>query len=283
MKRLRLAFGVFAVLLCVGAALGSALTTGGHPPARPLHLSAKSGDPDAGSKKDTASVERGPAVATAAEEAYAQRAYPAAEVSLQATLDAQQAWSGVKQRSKGKNKAGQWTLMGPSSSNMPGLLVFSGADYTTSGRITALALDPNCSVSKCRLWVGAAGGGIWRTDQALNGSPPWEFVSGGLPTNAIGTLTYDAATGTLYAGTGEPNASADSETGSGLFRSTDGGDTWTHLPAVTTTTISGNYTGDAFANRAIESAVVDPTDPDAIIICTHRSNDQRGEGYGSDS
>ena len=142
MKRLRLAFGVFAVLLCVGAALGSALTTGGHPPARPLHLSAKSGDPDAGSKKDTASVERGPAVATAAEEAYAQRAYPAAEVSLQATLDAQQAWSGVKQRSKGKNKAGQWTLMGPSSSNMPGLLVFSGADYTTSGLITALALDP---------------------------------------------------------------------------------------------------------------------------------------------
>ena len=96
---------------------------------------------------------------------------------------------------------------------MPGLLVFSGADYTTSGRVTAIALDPSCSQSKCRLWIGAAGGGVWRTTNALGGTPSWTFVSGSLPTNAIGTLTYDAATGTLYAGTGEPNASADSETG----------------------------------------------------------------------
>ena len=266
MKRLRLALGVFAVLLCVGAALGSGLTAGGHPPARPSHLSMKSGDPDAGSKKDTASVERGPAAATAAEEAYAQRAYPADEVSLQATVDAQQAWSAVKQRSKGKNKAGQWAMIGPSHSNMPGLLVFSGADYTTSGRITALALDPSCSQSKCRLWVGAAGGGVWRTTNGMAGTPSWTFVSGGLPTNAIGALTYDASTGTLYAGTGEPNASADSETGSGLFKSTDGGDTWTHVVAITSTTISGTYTGDAFKNRAISEITVDPTDSNVIYV-----------------
>jgi hypothetical protein len=121
---------------------------------------------------------------------------------------------------------------------MPGLLVFSGADYTTSGRITALAIDPSCTFDKCRLWVGAAGGGVWRTKNAMADSPSWTFVSGGLPTNAIGALTYDASSNTLYAGTGEPNASADSETGSGLFKSTDGGDTWTHVAAITSTTIS---------------------------------------------
>jgi hypothetical protein len=38
MKRSRLALGVFAVLLSVGAALGSGLMTGGHPQARPSHL-----------------------------------------------------------------------------------------------------------------------------------------------------------------------------------------------------------------------------------------------------
>jgi hypothetical protein len=108
-------------------------------------------------------------------------------------------------------------MIGPSSANMPGLLVFSGADYTTSARITALALDPNCTTVRCRVWVGAAGGGIWRTTNGLAGAPTWAFVSGSFATNAIGALTYDAASDTLWAGTGEPNASADSEAGMGLY------------------------------------------------------------------
>ena len=178
--------------------------------------------------KDTATVEKGPAAVTAAEQAAAQRAYPADEVSLAATLDAQKAWGSVANR-KGRNKPGAWSLIGPEHANMPGTLVFSGADYTTSGRITALALDPSCSVSKCRLWVGAAGGGVWRTTNALGGTPKWTPVSDGLPTNAIGALAYDPRSDTLYAGTGEPNASADSEAGLGLFKSTDGGDTWKEL------------------------------------------------------
>ena len=59
-------------------------------------------------------------------------------------------------------------------------------------------------------------------------------MSGGFATNAIGTLTYDAAHTTFYAGTGEPNSSGDSEAGFGIYKSTDGGDTWTHLAANTT-------------------------------------------------
>ena len=47
----------------------------------------------------------------------------------------------------------------------------------------------------------------------------WTFVSGSFATNAIGTLTYDAAHNTLYAGTGEPNASGDSEAGFGIYKS----------------------------------------------------------------
>src|SRR3989442_4820533 len=154
---------------------------------------------------------------TAAAEACAERAYPAEDIPFQATLNAQAAFDAVKGRGvgKGRNAAGQWISIGPTHANYPAVLTFSGTDYTASGRITALAIDPNCSQAKCRLWVAAAGGGIWRTDNALaGGGASWTFVSNSFATNAIGTLTY--ANGVLYAGTGEPNASGDSEAGMGL-------------------------------------------------------------------
>ena len=268
MKRARIALGVFALLVLAGTALLFAVGSTGSHGTRSVAPLKKAADPDASSKQNTAAVEAGPAALQAADESFAQRAYPANDIPIQLSLNAQQSWKAVDNRGigKGKNKAGQWAMIGPSHSNMPGLLVFSGADYTTSGRITALALDPSCSQSKCRLWVGAAGGGVWRTTNGMAGTPSWTFVSGGLPTNAIGALTYDASSGALYAGTGEPNASADSETGSGLFKSTDGGDTWTHVAAITSTTISGVYTGDAFKDRAISEITVDPTNSNVIYV-----------------
>src|SRR4051812_25249658 len=73
----------------------------------------------------------------AEEDAYAARAYPAAYIPQQLTVNAQREWTKVKARGvgKGKNTPGNWTLAGPSSSNFPAVLTFSGAAYTTSGRI----------------------------------------------------------------------------------------------------------------------------------------------------
>jgi hypothetical protein len=223
---------------------------------------------------DKAGLENEGPDATAEAEQAALRAYPADAVPFEATANAQKAWAKIKALGKGKNTPGSWTLAGPSSANYPDILTFSGADYTTSGRITALAVDPSCGQGKCRVWAAAAGGGIWRTDNALSGNgASWTFVSGSFATNAIGTLTYDAATKTLYAGTGEPNASADSEAGFGIYKSTDGGDSWTKL-AGTTSVASGTvdcgavfgppfgvmtapaYSGPAFDGRAISSIVV---------------------------
>jgi hypothetical protein len=206
-----------------------------------------------------------------ADEEYAERAYPAEEIPFEATLNAQRAWTAIASSGK-KNDTGQWSLAGPSSANYPGVLSFSGADYVASGRVTALAVDPSCSQSRCRVWAGAAGGGIWRTDNALAGSGAnWTFVSGSFGTNAIGTLTYTG--GVLYAGTGEPNASGDSEAGLGIYKSTDGGSTWTHLASqVTALTTAGNgtYTGDAFANRSVAAIVVDPTNPNHLYVGSTR-------------
>ena len=221
-----------------------------------------------GNKRVMPGPERDRGPLSAAEEQYDIRAYPATEIPFQLTLNAQAAFKTVKTRSSANSNIGTWTLIGPSTANDPDILTFSGAATVVSGRITALAIAPNCTTNSCRVWAAAAGGGVWRTDNALSASgPTWTFVSGSFATSAIGALTYDAAHNTLYAGTGEPNASGDSEAGMGLYKSTDGGDTWTLLPALTTTTISGTWTNkNAFLNRAISSVVVDPTNANILYV-----------------
>src|SRR5438874_5891950 len=227
---------------------------------------------------------------SAAEEDYAKRAFPATDSPFALRRNAHAAWTSVRGRSgrEAANALGAWTLAGPSISNFPDVLTFSGAAYTTSGRITALAVDPACSTRRCRVWAAAAGGGVWRTDNALSGSGvSWTFVSGGFATNAIGTLTFDAANNTLYAGTGEPNSSGDSEAGFGIYKSTDAGNTWTHLAANTSvpagsgvdcTAIFGRggfrtapaYSGPAFDGRSISSIIVDPGNSNTLYVSSDR-------------
>jgi hypothetical protein len=234
-------------------------------------------DPDQllGSRLGLPGVERDGGPLLAAEQDYANRAYPATEIPFSATLNAQTAFKKVKTRSSSSpsSNIGTWTLIGPSPESAPALLTFNGAPAFYSGRITALAIGPSCTTNSCTVWVGAAGGGIWKTDNALAGSPTWTFVSGSFGTNAIGTLVYDAAHTTLYAGTGEPNASGDSEAGVGIYKSTDGGTTWAHLTStVTALTTPGNgtYTGDAFAGRSIGSIVPDPNNANVLYVSSTR-------------
>ena len=127
-----------------------------------------------------------------------------------------------------------WQPLGPTDPLVPGDVTFTGAAATNAGRVTATAVDPNCSIaSTCRMWIAAAGGGIWRTNDALAAKPAWQAVNSGLTTAAFGSLVVDPSDhsgNTLYAGSGEANGSGDSEAGVGLFRSTDGGDSWSLVP-----------------------------------------------------
>ncbi|MGH8267027.1 MAG: WD40/YVTN/BNR-like repeat-containing protein [Steroidobacteraceae bacterium] len=167
-------------------------------------------------------------------EEFLKRAYPSADVPAGVTNAARNGWAALN-----RNEAsdGRWQLIGPSIARVPGVLNSLGdsAPYITAGRVTAMALAPSCSRERCRLYVAAAGGGIWRTNHALGteSTPHWEFVSGSFGTNAIGSLLLDPndPTGnTLYAATGEENAAVDSEAGVGIYKTSDGGDTWTLVP-----------------------------------------------------
>ena len=218
------------------------------------------GDPDAGLAKLSMRTILGPNELRAADnsaeaqEAY-WRAYPANvdDISFAATLRSQTAFQQVKARRKGP---GVWDLIGPSKATYPGVLntLGDGDQYVASGRTIAMAIDPSCSKSRCRLYIGAAGGGVWRTDKALQGAK-WEYISGSFDTNAIGTLEIDpndSSGNTIYAGTGEPNASGDSAAGMGIYKSTDGGDSWTLLPG--SVTAPSNFRG-----RAVSDIVITPS------------------------
>jgi hypothetical protein len=254
------------------------------------------------------SEKNGSLAASAAEiEEYSKRAYPALGISLDQTMNAivglkrftAISASNATPTPAGKGQPGRkskkspperprfnnWSFLGSSNAPFPGVLTFSGAPYVTSGRITALAFDraSGCTASFCRLWVAAAGGGVWRTTNALAPTPTWTFLTSlNFSTNAIGTMTYDNTFGVLYVGTGEPNASADSEAGLGIFRSTNGGDTWSQLPSqigpITTNSPgsggafpnNGTYTGNAFFGRSIGQIVLDPTNPAILYVSTAR-------------
>lgn len=161
------------------------------------------------------------------------RAYPADEVPAEVTLNSINTFQSLKKKGKA---VGQWQPIGPDQAKYPAVLdvfLFDGAEYTASGRVTAMAIAPSCANPKCRLYIGAAGGGVWVTDKALDGNATWSFIGGSLPSNAVGSLLLDpndASGNTVYLGTGEPNASGDSEAGVGIFKTTDGGSTWTLVP-----------------------------------------------------
>jgi hypothetical protein len=249
----RRSFALAATLLvAVGASIGAVRLA----KSSPTHHAkiggftfALKGDPDSAATKAGVPNE-GPGGSYAAQEE-AQRAYPADSVPFEATQNSIATFNALQ--SKGGRGSGNWVSIGPSQAKYPALLdqfLAGGKEYTASGRVTALALAGCKKNGACKLYLGAAGGGVWRTDMAKDtGNTNWEFVSGSFGTNAIGSLLVDPkdpSGDTVYAGTGEPNASGDSEAGVGVYKTTDGGATWTLVPGT-----------DLFRDRAVSAMTFD--------------------------
>lgn len=201
---------------------------------------------------------------TPEEESFMFQAYPGTDIPLARFVATRAAIAALRGRpfARGKGKTGTWVTVGPSEALYPDFAYRTAGSYVpnkyvASGRTTSLAISTVCVPGHCRLWAGPAGGGIWRTDNALTGEPHWTYLSTPFGVNAIGAITVDPndPTGnTIYAGTGEANASADSGAGVGLYKSTDGGDTWT------------GPMGTPFNGRAIGTIAVTPGNPEVLYV-----------------
>jgi hypothetical protein len=189
----------------------------------------------------------------------ANQASPSAFVAAIQRVTAARAFDGIA--ALGFDSSQSWKAIGPTVGNVPGPVTYTGAPSVASGRVTSLAVSNQCEPSYCVALVGAAGGGVWKTTNALAGTPDWRPVSAGLPTNSIGSLFFDPTDDeglTVYVGTGEPNGSSDSEAGAGLYKSVDGGEHWSVVP--------GSF--DVAHDRAIAAIAVDPRNSRHLWIGT---------------
>ncbi len=94
----------------------------------------------------------------------------------------------------------------------------------TSGRIADLAVDPT---NPDRWVVASASGGVWLTE---NHGLTFEPVFDGEGSYSIGCVTLDPSNpNTVWVGSGENNNQRSVAYGDGVYRSQDGGHSWTNM------------------------------------------------------
>ena len=129
------------------------------------------------------------------------------------------------------------------------------------GRLSDVVGIPSPSKT---VFVAAAGGGIWKS---TNNGITWRPTFDDKRVISMGMLAIAPSdTQQVWAGTGEPNSRNSIEPGGGIFKSTDGGLTWTPMGLEKT--------------EHIGRIVVHPTNPDIVYVAAlgaaWRSNPERG-------
>ena len=125
-----------------------------------------------------------------------------------------------------------WRLVGPA---------------VAGGRVPAVAgtgSDANL------YYIGSAGGGVWKT---MNGGATWSPVFDKQDVSSIGAVTIDPTNeNVVWVGTGESNPRNDVTYGDGVYKTADGGKTWTNMGLA--------------ATRHISRILVDPKNADHVIV-----------------
>lgn len=167
---------------------------------------------DASSKKEnrTPNYETAEKLATPAEHFAFMRSYPDKSLDYRAynkmlTDNAVSVNSSIAKTAASAN----WQLEGPTN---------------IGGRITAFAIHPtNTSI----MFAGNPGGGLFKT---TDGGQTWNPVFDAHPAQSIACITFDPANSNIiYVGTGDPDTPFTAFVGNGVYKSTDGGQTWTNI------------------------------------------------------
>ncbi len=135
-----------------------------------------------------------------------------------------------------------------SSATISGLNIRNIGSAAMSGRVSAIAATREPS-GKITLFVGAAGGGVWKSDDSGTRYRP---VFDEQPVQSIGAVALDPKnTKNVWVGTGESWTRNSVSVGNGIYKSTDGGETWTHAGLE--------------KSERVAKIVVDPTNSDTAF------------------
>ena len=159
--------------------------------------------------------------------------------------------------------AGQsWLNLGPTDARIQkNGSVYNGID---SGRAATIRVDPR---SKDVVYLATAWGGVWKTYNFTATQPSWSPITDTIGSLAVGAFDLDPNNpDTLYLGLGDTLDGT--LAGGAVYKSTDGGGTWTMLTA----RLAGTYPASAGARA--ESAVtiadlaVDRSDGNKLLVAT---------------
>ena len=116
-----------------------------------------------------------------------------------------------------------------------------------AGRAVAVGGVPGDSTT---FYFGSVDGGVWKT---TNAGTTWKPIFDKEPVASIGALAVSPSNPkVIYVGTGETDIRSDLASGDGVYKSTDGGETWTNVGLKET--------------RQIAKIVVDPANPDIVYV-----------------
>jgi photosystem II stability/assembly factor-like uncharacterized protein len=136
------------------------------------------------------------------------------------------------------------------SAAISGLGVRNIGSATMSGRIAAVTGRQEAD-GKVTLFVGSASGGVWKSE---DGGTTFKPVFDKQDVQSIGALALDPTNkAVVWAGTGESWTRNSVSVGDGVYKSTDGGETWTRVG------LNGT--------ERITKIVVDPTDGNIVYAC----------------
>jgi len=129
------------------------------------------------------------------------------------------------------------------------------------GRAATVCGDPRRPL---RFYMGACGGGVWRTD---DGGNSWNNISDGYFGGSIGAVALaESDPNVIYVGGGEGTVRGNVSHGNGVWKSLDGGETWQHAGLTD--------------SRHIPRIRVHPRDPNLVYVAAlghlFGPNEQRG-------
>jgi len=156
---------------------------------------------------------------------------------------------------------GRWSAIGPNSiDTTQGNSFFIGQTGPNSGRTLAIVSDPTTSGANTVLYIGTQAGGVWKS---VNNGQSWVPLTDNMPVLSIDALVMDPTNHlTLYAATGENDHSQDSGYGIGVYKTTNGGVTWSILGG--TNPLTNPFITGAGTNYKFSALVIDPNNHNVL-------------------